>query len=147
MIEVPPLRQRPAQDPSEFRQLVGHILTGFIGRQAPELQQRIESAIRGAVRADYPWPGNVRELAQAVRRALLTGRYDGGISSRTADAQERLVAAIQEQSLNAEELLSGYCALLYRKSRNYEDVARRTQLDRRTVKKYIQQCATPSARC
>jgi len=139
MIEVPPLRQRLAQDSSEFRQLVGHILTGIIGEPDRELQQRIESAITRAVGKDYSWPGNVRELAQAVRRTLITGRYDAGTGSRTPGAQEHLVTSIQEQSLNAEELLSAYCALLYNKSRNYEDVARRTNLDRRTVKKYIQQ--------
>jgi len=35
-------------------------------------------------------------------------------------------------------LLSGYCACLYESAGSYEEVARRTHLDRRTVKKYVQ---------
>ena len=49
----------------------------------------------------------------------------------------RLIAAIRNQSLTANDLLAGYCALIYGQCRNYEEVARRTQLDRRTVKRHI----------
>jgi hypothetical protein len=34
-------------------------------------------------------------------------------------------------------LLAGYCQLLYERVGTYEAVARRTHLDRRTVKKYV----------
>lgn len=37
-----------------------------------------------------------------------------------------------------EQLLAGYCSLLYKRYGTYEEVRRRTELDRRTVKKYVQ---------
>ena len=117
--------------------MLSHILAGIIGQKDKELQSTVEEAILRAVGPDYPWPGNVRELAQAVRRVLLTGRYAGGLGTKPTNERDRLLAAIQNQSLNAEQLVAGYCALLYAKSRNYEDVARRTNLDRRTVKKHV----------
>jgi hypothetical protein len=43
------------------------------------------------------------------------------------------------EALEGAELVSGYCALLYQRHGTYEAVARRTKLDRRTVKKYIAQ--------
>jgi len=48
--------------------------------------------------------------------------------------------------LDAAGLLSGYCALLYENCGNYEAVARRTNLDRRTVKKYVKQGQTMAGR-
>jgi hypothetical protein len=43
-----------------------------------------------------------------------------------------------EGSLDADTLLSGYCKLLYDQHGTYEEVRRRTNLDRRTVKKYLE---------
>ncbi len=40
--------------------------------------------------------------------------------------------------MSAQQLLTLYCRQLYRRFGTYEEVARRTELDRRTVKKYIQ---------
>jgi hypothetical protein len=53
------------------------------------------------------------------------------------DAQARLLAGIEAGLLDAEALLSAYCNLLYQREGTYEEVARRTRLDRRTVKKHI----------
>ena len=50
---------------------------------------------------------------------------------------ERLALEMKEGVLNAEALLAGYCELLYKRFGTYEEVARRTKLDRRTVKKYV----------
>ncbi len=40
--------------------------------------------------------------------------------------------------LTATELLSSYCRTLYARLGSYEQVARHIELDRRTVKKYIE---------
>lgn len=138
VIEVPPLRQRLQEAPRELRQLLEHVLSRTIGGPASELVAEIEEAIRRAVSEDYPWPGNVRELEQAVRRILVTGHYTASAGPKSASLRETLMAGIEEQTLNADQLLGGYCALLYNKSGNYEEVARRTNLDRRTVKKYVE---------
>jgi ActR/RegA family two-component response regulator len=44
-------------------------------------------------------------------------------------------------TIDADALLGGYCALLYERCGNLEEVARRTNLDRRTVKRYLAQRA------
>jgi DNA-binding NtrC family response regulator len=137
VIEVPPLRQRLQEEPKELRHLLEHVLAGMIGEPAKELVGRIEEAIQRAVGADYPWPGNVRELEQAVRRILLTGEYTGSVRPKSAGAREQLIAGIEAATLDAEALLAGYCQVLYEQEGTYEAVARRTNLDRRTVKSYL----------
>jgi transcriptional regulator of acetoin/glycerol metabolism len=92
----------------------------------------------------YPWPGNVRELEQATRRILLTRDYAGSARRVAPDRRAELLASIEAGTLDADALLAGYCALLYEKSGSYEAVARLTNLDRRTVKKYIQQRPGPT---
>jgi hypothetical protein len=52
--------------------------------------------------------------------------------------QSLLQSGIEAGSLDAETLLSGYCELLYERHGTYEEVARRTRLDRRTAKANIQ---------
>jgi hypothetical protein len=42
-------------------------------------------------------------------------------------------------TLEARELLGQYCTLIYQRYGTYQEVARRTGLDRRTVKKYVQE--------
>jgi DNA-binding NtrC family response regulator len=137
MIEVPPLRQRLQQAPKELRQLIEHTLTRMLGEPALELVAHVESSLRRAVDDHYPWPGNVRELEQAIRRILVTGHYAADASPRSASLREQLIAGIESQTLNAENLLASYCKVLYETSGNYEAVGRRTNLDRRTVKKYV----------
>lgn len=56
---------------------------------------------------------------------------------RSSDAD--LSSQMGEGALSARDLLVRYCAMLYDKFGTYEEVSRRTQLDRRTVKKYIGQ--------
>ena len=140
VIEVPPLRDRLQQEPQELRQLLQHVLAGMIGEPARELLLKVEAAIQQAVGAGYSWPGNVRELEQAVRRILLTGAYTGSARPTSAGPREQLIAGIEAGTLDADALLAGYCKLLYEREQNYEAVARRTNLDRRTVKRYLQQC-------
>jgi DNA-binding NtrC family response regulator len=138
VIQVPPLRQRLQEDPDELHQLLEHTITGIIGEPETELEHTIAQTIRRTVGERYSWPGNVRELEQAVRRILLTNDYAASSLPSSHDLREQLIAGIQTESLDADALLAGYCALLYQKTGNYEAVARLANLDRRTVKKYLQ---------
>ena len=138
VIEVPPLRQRLREHPPELEQLVSLLLTRATGKKAPDLIDRVVGALYSSVASDYPWPGNVRELEQAVRRILLNGHYEGVSARDEIDEQDTLAASLLDAGMTATELISRYCRLLYAQLGSYEQVARHLELDRRTVKKYIE---------
>jgi hypothetical protein len=138
VVTVPPLRQRLHEDPQELEVLLEHVVKHIIGEASSSLVKTIGDILDRELSRNYLWPGNVRELEQAVRRILLNGRYLGETQSRAFDLRCRLHQEIDLGSLNAQGLLTTYCALLYKRHGSYEEVARRTRLDRRTVKKYIQ---------
>ena len=100
---------------------------------ATVMQSLAESVPRG-----YPWPGNVRELEQAVRRVLLTGRYAGDLAEGPRSEDDALVSKLRAGELSAAQLLEQYCALLYRRFGTYAEVAKRTGLDPRTSRKYVE---------
>jgi len=142
VIHVPPLRQRIQEDPQEMDDLVKHVVKKIIGRCSTDVSERVANAIHEQIPADYHWPGNVRELEQCVRRLLLTQRYEiTQMSPDDANFEERIIHNLKTGKINAQQLLSGYCKLLYSRQGSYEAVARITNLDRRTVKKYVTQCA------
>ncbi len=137
VIEVPSLRQRLAESSAELPLLV-HLLTGrILGSPDKRVAARVLEALERDLPADYPWPGNVRELEQAVRRVLLTGRYtvQAGAAAAPEDA---LIEALRAGTLSAQDLLAGYSGLLYRRLGTYAEVAKRTGLDPRTSRKYIE---------
>jgi DNA-binding NtrC family response regulator len=140
-ITIPPLRQRLAEEPREFDALLGHIMARVAGEAAAELRPMVREALRELGRGHYAWPGNVRELEQAVRRILLTRRYTGEPPPSPIDRATQLSTAVAGGTIDADALLAGYCALLYERCGNLEEVARRTNLDRRTVKRYLAQRA------
>jgi sigma-54 specific flagellar transcriptional regulator A len=137
VIEVPPLRRRLQEHPPELETLVALLVTRTTGSDAPGLTDMVVSSLRDTLSDDYPWPGNVRELEQAVRRILLNGRYEGVTATGADDENELLAASLRDGSVTATELLSRYCRALYARWGSYEQVARHIELDRRTVKKYI----------
>ncbi|MBZ0118430.1 MAG: sigma 54-interacting transcriptional regulator [Sandaracinaceae bacterium] len=138
VIVVPPLRQRLAEDPGELDVLLAHLVARIVGAPDAQALADIEIAIRTGLGEGYAWPGNVRELEQCVRRVLLTGRCepDRGHAGGS-DGADELARAIRAGTLQASALVEEYCALLYDKAGTYEDVAKLTGLDRRTVRKYV----------
>ena len=137
VIVVPPLRQRIQEDPGELDDLLVHLVQRLTGESCGELVEYIRRTFRSQIAKLYPWPGNVREVEQAVRRIILTGSYEGDYRSVAPDSREKLRRAIDTGSLEVEELLANYCAMLYEQYKNYEEVGRRTGMDRRTVKRYV----------
>ncbi len=137
VIAVPTLRQRLQEEPRELDVLLELVVSRTIGEMSEELAGMVREVLDGEPGPGYGWPGNVRELEQAVRRILLTRSYRGELPVEPGDLRGRLLAAVDGGNLDAQGLLAGYCALLYRRLGTYEQVARVTGLDRRTVKKYV----------
>ena len=138
VIVLPTLRQRISESPAELEQLVKVLVARVVGDGNDELYVKVMTALQSGLPRDYAWPGNVRELEQAVRRVLLTGVYQPSIApAHAADEDERLAIRLREGRLTAEEVLSEYCALLYRRLGSYAAVAERTGLDPRTSRKYV----------
>jgi hypothetical protein len=135
IITVPTLRQRIQELPSEIDLLIEKMVARMTGADSPELASMVKSVLDESVGRDYHWPGNVRELEQAVRRILLTRAYAG--QHQDLDLKAALQSGIENGTLDAEALLSGYCTLLHQRHGTFEEVSRRTKLDRRTVKKYV----------
>lgn len=138
VITLPSLRQRLGEEPAELDLLLGSILARVVGEGTRREIEVIKKVLRRDLGSGYDWPGNVRELEQAVKRIILTGHYHGlERGGQVQDKAGRLAAGMKEGALDAENLLAGYCRLLYQRFGTYEEVARRTRLDRRTVKKYV----------
>jgi DNA-binding NtrC family response regulator len=138
VIEVPTLRQRIAESAAELEQLVRLLVERITGSPAPELTAAVLQSLEENVPREYPWPGNVRELEQAVRRILLTGRYAPDMRQGPRDEEAMLIEKLRAGELSAADLLSGYSAMLYRRLGTYADVAKRTGLDPRTSRKYVE---------
>ena len=141
IVEVPALRERLREEPAEFGELLRHILKRICGDGGEALATGVGRELHASVPPEYNWPGNVRELEQAVRSILLNGRYAPQAHAAAADADEAgtdLARDLAAGTLDARALLAGYCRLLYARSGNYGEVARRTGLDRRTVRKNVQ---------
>ncbi len=133
LITVPPLRQRIRETPRELETLATHLMQRICG---PRLQLPVVGKLKEEMGKNYAWPGNVRELEQAIRRILLTGTYAGDTASEPVE-EVALGQAVESGSLTAKELVEKYCRDLYDTYGNYGEVARRTGLDWRTVKKNV----------
>jgi transcriptional regulator with AAA-type ATPase domain len=140
VIVVPPLRQLLREDPEELGRMIAHVVKRIVGEDSGELVQMVREVIDGELGPGYSWPGNVRELEQAVRRILLTKRIgpDAG-KDLHRERTSSLLSPTEDGEMTARELMEKYCLLLYEKFGTYEEVSRRTRLDRRTVKKFILQ--------
>ena len=136
-IIVPSLRQRILEDPNELDNLLCFTVERIVGRPSPELSEMVKTAIVKNLGLDYSWPGNVRELEQCVRNFLVGQDYKGDDKYGEPDASPQLFESILKGNLNTQALISGYCSFLYKRHSNYEEVARRMQIDSRTVKKYL----------
>lgn len=138
IITIAPLRQRIREDANELAILLDLTVQRIAGVKSPELVKMVLEVIDQDLGSDYGWPGNVRELEQCVRGILLNHHHTAHAIDTLDGARSILVESLDQGTLDAKSFLSGYCYLLYEKWGTYEAVARRTGLDRRTVKKYIQ---------
>jgi DNA-binding NtrC family response regulator len=140
-IHVPPLRTRLAEEPGELDDLLDSLLPRLVGEPSVELRALVHEAIDRDLGPDYAWPGNVRELEQCIRRVLLT-RKCAPDPTRDPATATGLSAELDAGMLTAEQLVARYCAHLYARHGTYVEVARITGLDRRTVKKHVEDAGT-----
>jgi sigma-54 specific flagellar transcriptional regulator A len=138
VIQVPTLRQRIAESPAELEQLVRLLVGRITGTEGSDLAALVLESLEKSLPRGYPWPGNVRELEQAVRRILLTGRYAADIAQTAPSEEAGLIERLRAGELTADELLTRYCAMLYRRLGTYAEVAKKTGLDPRTSRKYVE---------
>lgn len=139
IIEVPPLRMRIRETPEELHNLLDFTIHRMTGVHPPRLIEKVKRIIDRNLGKHYQWPGNVRELEQCVRSVLLRRDYAGKevLNPELPDLARTLSQGIEEQTIAVPDLVAGYCRLLYDDKGTYEQVARVTGLDRRTVKKHI----------
>ena len=135
VIVVPSLKQRIEENPNELLSLINTLISRVISNSNEDLARKIYSQIQNTLPNNYSWPGNVRELEQCIRSICLTGQYS--VVPQTKNNKAQGFVFDMEKDASAQHLLQTYCRYLYDQSNNYESVARLTQLDRRTVKKYI----------
>jgi hypothetical protein len=80
----------------------------------------------------------VRELEQCFRNVMIHGAYMPASTAKSAsDDWESTARSIRGGELTAEELLRRYCKIVHAHCGNYEQTAKRTGLDWRTVKKKL----------
>ena len=139
MITVPPLRQRFQENSRELKDLLALLVERLLGRPSASICDMVQGVIEEQLGPGYPWPGNVRELEQCVRRVLLSKSYQRQKQDIPVELNAQLVRGIENGDISAQNLTAGYCYLLYSRYGTYEAVAGRTRLDRRTVKKYVDQ--------
>ncbi len=139
VIVAPSLFQRITEDGGELDDLLAHTVARILGNPSDDLTRMVRKVIDSRLGRDYPWPGNVRELEQCVRRVLLKGDYEGDVIPAAQDLLSRISEGVATGTWDAGTLMAAYCKLLHQRHGTYEAVARRTHLDRRTVKKYIAQ--------
>lgn len=138
IIEVPPLRQRISEKPSELDDLLEFTIMKMTGTRPEKLISRVKRIIDQRLGKDYQWPGNVRELEQCVRSVLLRRDYKGKSGQhRHLSSVQKLSQGIAEGTISVSSLVAGYCKILYERTGTYEKVAKLTGLDRRTIKKHI----------
>lgn len=127
VITTVPLRELLGGEVTELTHFVAVLAQRILGKD--EAQNFAPTAVNWITKnlgIDYPWPGNVRELEQCVRNLLIRGNY-----APTPVKESRV------ENLSANEVIKRHLQMLYTEYRNYSEVARVAQLDRRTVKKML----------
>ena len=137
-ITVPPLRQRFREDPRELDALLGHIMARVAGKPLPSCCRSFANGLRDLLQPLRVARQCARARASRPPHSAHAQLY-GRTRCRATDRASQLAAAVAAGTLDADALLGGYCALLYERCGNLEEVARRTNLDRRTVKRYLAQ--------
>jgi len=131
-IVTPSLAEQLADSPQILSELILHLARRVAGPEAEELAADVTQWINENLGDNYGWPGNYRELDQCVKNVLIRRDYR---PSRTPT--DNIRDDFEAGRMTADQLLSRYATMVYRRTGSYEETARRLGIDRRTVKAKI----------
>jgi hypothetical protein len=135
-IATPSLASQLAESPQALDELIVYMARRVAGAEAESLARDVSQWVERNLGRDYAWPGNYRELEQCVKNVLIRHDYRP-LRVPLAGGAETILSDFSEGRLTAAELLSRYCTLVYKHTGSYEETARRTGLDRRTVRSKV----------
>lgn len=133
VIETCPLVDLLGDDPCELKYIAEFAASKLV--QGDDVEGLSESLLKWS--NDHPghrWPGNFRELEQAIRSLLIHNHYE---PPKFKTVSDDLPAQLAETGWTFKQLLSVYVTELYRRTPNFEALARRLEVDRRTIKNYL----------
>ena len=134
MITTPSLQEQVQGRPEHLRNLISFLARRLVtDAEADVLTTEVMSWIGDSLGWHYAWPGNVRELDQCLRNILIRREYRPP-STKAPDTKRQLADEVMAGTLTAEELMRRYCSLVYAQTANYQEAARRLELDPRTLK-------------
>jgi transcriptional regulator with AAA-type ATPase domain len=140
IIETPSLHEQLGGSERELSNFVQHLATGIIGHEESEtFASEATVWIKKNLGLEYAWPGNVRELEQCLRNIMIRGSYSISVPPQQLNSENNLFQELKECRLTADELLNIYCQNSYKKTGSYLATAKILNLDRRTVKKRIEE--------
>ena len=138
IIDTPSLHDQLGGSERELSTFVQHLAVGIIGHDESEnLACEATAWIKKNLGLEYTWPGNVRELEQCLRNIMIRGTYSAPRPTPSPNSENLLFQELKECRLTADELLNIYCKNTYQKTGSYLATAKLLNLDRRTVKKRI----------
>jgi transcriptional regulator with AAA-type ATPase domain len=135
-IVTPSLAEQLADSPQVLNEVIVYMARRVAGSEADELARDVVSWIEKNLGRDYAWPGNYRELDQCIKNVLIRRDYRPS-QPASAGPLEQVVDDFRHARVTADQLLSRYCTIVYRRTGSYEETARRLGIDRRTVKSKI----------
>lgn len=155
VIHTPSLREQLDDCPDDLPLLVGLVAGRCLGENAsPEhlawLSRLTVSWIEHSpeLGLGYAWPGNFRELEQCVRNVMVRGEYHplaiprelpvlNSVSSAALTPLDKFVDSVRRSSLSFDELLEQYCSLVFARSGNVAEAARRLEKHRATIQSRV----------
>jgi DNA-binding NtrC family response regulator len=164
IIRTPTLRELLTDSLEELPGLVAHAVSCCLGGKAtPDFvahlgQDVLEWIERSPeIGLSYSWPGNFRELEQCVRSVMVRGEYHPparhSINARrlanrmpasvpaspeVETALDTFITEVRAGMLTFDELVERYCSLIFSRTNNIAETARRLQKHRVTIQSRIQ---------
>ena len=138
IITTPSLHLQIQESPEILWDLIGYIAQRVAGSEWEAVAAEVQAWVGEHLGLEYAWPGNIRELEQCVRNVMIRREYHP-TGNFVSESEAQLPLGFQEGSLSLEEICSHYCRHVYSRAGSFVETARRLKIDRRTVKKYVEQ--------